>query len=557
MTCALTYPYDQARMAESQTFGKYQLLRALAQGGMAEVFLAKQVGPEGFEKVVVVKRVLPHLSRRPDFVEMFLDEARLNASLSHPNIVQVFDFGLTQGQYFLAMEYLAGEDLSTIFRHTTSTGKTVPPQIVALVGAATCDALGYIHSAVGDDGQPRRIVHRDISPSNVIVTYQGTVKILDFGIAKAEGKLVETQQGTLKGKYAYMSPEQALSEPLDGRSDLFSLGAVLYELLTGVRLFQREGHLALLKAVTEETILPPSMRRPEIPPEIESVVMRALSRQKGERYQTAQEMRRDLDLFLASRTYVPAQSQLQQYLTELFGESHVRERSRMPSTGAGKLVTVSSRPRAQEESGLQLDEKKRVESRRPKVAAVSAVRSNPVMKPQRRWSIPPTSWMVIAVVLGIVAYFGSSALWKFASPSASEAAAAAKARLPTPTPAPPKPVPPPLDLGPDKVESPEDAPRGDVRSNAEVHRRTQTKHPVTALVEKPRGYGTLAVNCLPWCHIYVDGIDTGRNSPVSGMRISAGRHELKVVNPPSGRTREMDIEVEVGGNTVKSLEFEK
>jgi serine/threonine protein kinase len=544
-------------MAESQTFGKYQLLRALAQGGMAEVFLAKQVGPEGFEKVVVVKRVLPHLSRRPDFVEMFLDEARLNASLSHPNIVQVFDFGLTQGQYFLAMEYLAGEDLSTIFRHTTAAGKTVPPEIVALVGAATCDALHYIHSAVGDDGQPRRIVHRDISPSNVIVTYQGTVKILDFGIAKAEGKLVETQQGTLKGKYAYMSPEQALSEPLDGRSDLFSLGAVLYELLTGVRLFQREGHLALLKAVTEETILPPSMRRPEIPPEMESVVMRALSRQRGERYQSAQEMRRDLDLFLASRTYVPAQSQLQQYLTELFGEVHVRERSRMPTTGSGKLQTVSSRPRPHDGPSLELDQKKRIESRRP--LPVSGVRTNPnpAMKPRRQWTLPPASWFVIAIVALVVGYFLNSAIGKLAQPSASEVAAThARVAVPTLAP-PPKPVPPPLDLGPGKVESPEEPAPPMVRPPGEVHRRTAVKHPTQPMVEKPRGYGTLAVNCLPWCHIYVDGLDTGRNSPVSGMRISAGRHQLKVVNPPSGRTKEMDVDVEVGGNTVKSLEFEK
>jgi eukaryotic-like serine/threonine-protein kinase len=552
------------RMAEPQNFGKYQLLRVLAQGGMAEVFLAKQVGPEGFEKVVVVKRVLPHLSRRPDFVEMFLDEARLNASLSHPNIVQVFDFGLAQGQYFLAMEYLAGEDLSTIYRQSVAAGITVPPEIVALVGAAACDALHYIHVAVAENGEPRRIVHRDISPSNLIVTYQGTVKILDFGIAKAEGKLVETQQGTLKGKYAYMSPEQALSEPLDGRSDLFSLGAVLYELLTGARLFQREGHLALLKAVTEETILPPSMRRPEVPQEMDAVVMRALARDKGERYQSAQEMRRDLDQFLAARTYVPAQSQLQQYLTQLFGEAHVRERSRLPTTGGAGTATVSSRPRPPQpqEAPLELDTK-RAESRpRPQTTSSTGGRNRVMKRRPSGWTFPPLSWLFGAALLMLMLYAGINwVLSRIFEPSSGElAAATARARVPGPVAQPSKQATsPPLDLGPDKVEQSPEAPPGlMVRAPSESHRRTGGKHLIPVPIEKPpRGYGTLTVSCVPWCHIYVDGLDTGRNSPVSGMKLSAGRHELRVVNPPSGRTRDIDVEVENGGNSVQRIEFEK
>ena len=503
------------RMAEAQNFGKYQLLRVLAQGGMAEVFLAKQVGPEGFEKVVVVKRVLPHLSRRPDFVEMFLDEARLNASLSHPNIVQVFDFGLAQGQYFLAMEYLAGEDLSTIYRAAVAAGKTVPPEIVALVGAAACDALNYIHVAVTENGESRRIVHRDISPSNLIITYQGTVKILDFGIAKAEGKLVETQQGTLKGKYAYMSPEQALSEPLDGRSDLFSLGAVLYEMLTGARLFQREGHLALLKAVTVETILPPSMRHPSVPPDMDGVVMRALARDKGARYQSAQEMRRDLDQFLSARTYVPAQSQLQQYLTELFGEMHVRERSRLPTTGGAGAATVSSRPRGQSspappEAPLELDTKRR--ESRPRVTSSTGGVRNPVMKrkPRSQWELPPVSWMLGAVAIMAATWFGLNfAMSRMFEPTPGElAAASARARVAAPVPPKPPPL-PTLDLGPGKVDQPEAPPATMEKAPPEHRRASVIKHPTPAMAEKAHGYGTLGVSCSPWCHIYVDGLDTG------------------------------------------------
>ncbi len=257
-----------AATAAVETFGKYELVRPLAQGGMAELFIARQSGPAGFEKQVVIKRVLPHLAANKDFVEMFLDEARLAARLSHPNIVQVFDFGEADGRYFLAMEYLVGEDLAAVQCALGHQRRGMPGPIAALVLSSACEALHYAHTFADETGAPLKIVHRDVSPTNVFVTYQGQVKVLDFGIAKAEGKLVHTQSGVLKGKFLYMSPEHITGEALDARSDVFALGAVLHELLTGRPVFERATSLASLRAITDEPIPAPSEVVHDVAPEL-------------------------------------------------------------------------------------------------------------------------------------------------------------------------------------------------------------------------------------------------------------------------------------------------
>ncbi|MBL9039185.1 MAG: serine/threonine protein kinase, partial [Archangium sp.] len=226
-----------------QQYGKYFLVRKLAEGGMAEIFLAKQLGVEGFEKNVVVKRMLAHLSGRPDFVTMFLDEARLAASLSHPNIVQILDLGFEAGCYFIAMEYLAGEDMSAIIRTCASRRSLVPLPIALRIVADAARGLHFAHTVTDANGRPMNIVHRDVSPSNVFVTYTGQVKVLDFGIARAESRVSTTKAGVVKGKYQYMSPEQAAALPVDGRSDVYSLGVCLYEAVTNTRPFARDTDL--------------------------------------------------------------------------------------------------------------------------------------------------------------------------------------------------------------------------------------------------------------------------------------------------------------------------
>src|SRR5688572_513451 len=232
--------------------GPYTLLRRLAVGGMAEIFLARRDGPAGFSKVVALKRILPHLSTLPEFVSMFLDEARLAARLTHPHVVQIYDFGEVEGTYFISMEYVPGEDLLAAIKRARELERPVPPIVACSILSAVCDGLHYAHELRDEYGKALGIVHRDVTPSNVLISFDGVVKLADFGIAKAEHRSTHTAVGALKGKYAYMSPEQAKGEKLDRRSDLFSLGVAAHELLTGRRLFARDSELAVLKAITED-----------------------------------------------------------------------------------------------------------------------------------------------------------------------------------------------------------------------------------------------------------------------------------------------------------------
>src|SRR5512139_2277258 len=226
-------------MSESpRIFGRYQLLELIARGGMAEVHKAKSHGVEGFEKVLVIKSILPELSRDAEFVEMFVKEAKIAVSLSHPNIVQVFDLGRADDRYFIAMEYVAGTDLSTLLRRAARHELPLAPALSVFIASEVAQALDYAHRRRDQDLQPMSLVHRDVSPQNILLGFEGAVKLTDFGIAKARHKVEEnTQAGVLKGKYAYMAPEQARGEPVDARADLYALGIVLYECLSGTHPF--------------------------------------------------------------------------------------------------------------------------------------------------------------------------------------------------------------------------------------------------------------------------------------------------------------------------------
>jgi serine/threonine protein kinase len=314
--------------------GKYQLLRPLARGGMAELHLARQEGIAGFEKTVVIKRVLPHLAEYRDFATMFLDEARIAAKLSHPNIVQYFDFGEADGSYYIAMEYLAGEDLTAIARAGRKRDRRLPEVLAAYIMAAACDGLHYAHTLVDESGRALNIVHRDISPSNIFVTYQGEVKVLDFGIAKAEGKLSRTRTGLLKGKYLYMSPEQVRGEPLDGRSDVFALGAVLYEILTDAPAFLRDSELDTLRAIMLEEVEPPRSKAPEVSEAMQAIVLKALAPDLERRYRSALHMRKALEEYLSTHARGTVSAQLQSYVRELMGEERVAQRLRTATIAA-------------------------------------------------------------------------------------------------------------------------------------------------------------------------------------------------------------------------------
>jgi eukaryotic-like serine/threonine-protein kinase len=306
--------------AVSERLGKYRLLKRLATGGMAEIWLARQRGVEGFEKLVVVKRILPHLSSNEQFVRMFLDEARLAAQLSHPNIVQIYELGRAEDLYFIAMEFIHGENLRTVSRAAGKSGTALPPEVCAKVISQACEALYYAHTKTDVAGQPLGIVHRDISPQNLLLSFEGQVKVVDFGIAKAATQCEETRTGVLKGKYAYMSPEQCRGDPLDARSDIFALGIVLWELATGTRLYKQSSELMILKAICEDPTPPPTEVRRDIPVELEAIILKALAKDRDRRFQDCHEMHLALEKWLRGRPEPISSMTLSKEMSRLFAE---------------------------------------------------------------------------------------------------------------------------------------------------------------------------------------------------------------------------------------------
>ncbi|MGH9460109.1 MAG: serine/threonine protein kinase [Vicinamibacteria bacterium] len=307
-----------SREGGDSAYGQYFLLDRMAIGGMAEIFRAKRRGVEGFEKMVAVKRILPHLSDNKDFVEMFINEAKMVAGLSHPNIVQIFDLGKIENTYYIAMEYIEGLDLRAILARARETGTIMDVDLSALIATKVASALEYAHRHRDASGKPLRIVHRDVSPPNILISREGEVKLTDFGIAKAAIKAPSTDSGSLRGKLLYMSPEQAWGRSMDKRSDIFSLGVVLFEMLAGRSLFMGTSEMSILERVREAHFLTPSSFNPAIPIELEAVVAKALKKEPDDRYQDASEMLRDLDGYLRRRPAVGT-AELAKCLGRLFG----------------------------------------------------------------------------------------------------------------------------------------------------------------------------------------------------------------------------------------------
>jgi serine/threonine-protein kinase len=278
-------------LAAGTQIGKYVVRKKLAEGGMAEIYLATSQGAEGFEKEVVIKRIRAFLASDPGFVDMFIAEARLASRLNHGNVVQIFDFAKHEDTYYLAMEYVRGCTLSDLRKKCKDLMEPMPPVLVAHIGAEVARGLHYAHR-LKVNGEPLYLVHRDVTPHNVLISFDGAVKLTDFGIAKAGNKL--TSPGMLKGKFAYMSPEQSRGENVDARTDVFALGIVLWEMLTGGRLFDGDSDLAVLRAVQQSVIAPPSRLNPDVPEELSAVVMKALERLPEARHQTAGELERAL-----------------------------------------------------------------------------------------------------------------------------------------------------------------------------------------------------------------------------------------------------------------------
>jgi serine/threonine protein kinase len=327
------------------SFGKYILLDRISVGGMAEVFRAKAMGVEGFTRTVAVKRILPHLAEDQRFVEMFIAEAKTAARLSHANIAQVHELGRVGSEHFIAMEYVAGRDLLSVRHQMRKSRRQVPVDLAAWIAAQIAEGLANAHEKRDDQGQPLDIVHRDVSPQNVLVSYAGAVKLIDFGIAKASNdKVPATRAGVLKGKFGYMTPEQIEGKTVDRRADIFSLGAVLHELLTNERLFDGDNEFVVLERVREANVAPPSVLNGNVPAELDRICLRALARAADQRYQHASEMAEDLSRFVYTLGLGSPSKRLRDWLrtefaAEFAGEQDKEQRYRhFTMTSDGMVV---------------------------------------------------------------------------------------------------------------------------------------------------------------------------------------------------------------------------
>ena len=310
-------------------FDEYYLVERIAVGGMAEVFKGVTYSEEGFERQMAVKRVLPHIAEDKDFIEMFIDEAKLVSQLQHPNIPQVYHLGKFDEQYFISMEFISGQDVRSIFDRARSQNIQLDLGICAHIIMEVCEALDYAHRKTNANREPLHLIHRDVSPQNIIVSYDGTIKLIDFGIAKAVGQINQTQAGILKGKFSYMSPEQARGYTIDARSDLFGLGAVLYELVTLERCFLGQSDFSTIERVRNtEYKLPRKIRR-DIPSQLEKIVRKALAKDPNDRFQSAADFQEALRVFVRTQQNQRNRGQVQTYLSTIFQDEILGEKERI------------------------------------------------------------------------------------------------------------------------------------------------------------------------------------------------------------------------------------
>ncbi|HEY1587835.1 MAG TPA: protein kinase, partial [Polyangia bacterium] len=343
-------------MRQPIPFGKYVLLERISVGGMAEVFKAKSFGVEGFEKILAIKRILPSMAEDADFIEMFIDEAKICGQLNHANICQIFELGRVEDSHFIAMEYVWGKDVLQMQNRFRKLRQTMKPEMAAFIAAKLCEGLDYAHKKKDAAARPLGIIHRDISPQNILISYDGELKIIDFGIAKAASRSSKTQAGVLKGKFGYMSPEQVRGLPLDRRSDVFAIGTILYELLTSDRLFMGESDFETLEKVRNVDVPPVTSINKSVPPELERIINKALARNVDERFQWANEMQEALHAFLLTREPVFTAKHLSTWMREQFALEMKREQQILDEQrkigkemlagkgGAGKNGSSTQRP---------------------------------------------------------------------------------------------------------------------------------------------------------------------------------------------------------------------
>lgn len=406
-----------------EPFGRYGLLRRLAVGGMAEIYLAALHGDAGFEKKVVLKRILPHLGRDIDFVRMFIDEAMMASKLSHPNIIEVYDFGHAAGSYFMAMEYVDGIDLNRVLQRVKALGQPLNLAEVTAIGERVARGLAYTHNLTGEGGLSQAVVHRDVSPHNIMISRLGAIKVMDFGIAKAAARASQTATGTLKGKIAYMSPEQARGERATKYSDQFALGIILWECLAGRRLFEGDSDVTLLRRVSDCHIPNIADITPTVPQALVAIVQKALHCSPQDRYGDLNEL---ADALVAVRYslgeagIVKLETLVSRYAGDDAGDaewSWAQEQSQSPPAGTRLLPGVIRAP-------AQVVLKDRTKTRKvprgmPPHRAVHASQRRPILRgrlsvassPLRAARNERLPWLLVGALLATLVTVVSRAAW--------------------------------------------------------------------------------------------------------------------------------------------------
>jgi len=365
--------------------GRYEVISHLATGGMAQIYLARQSGLGAFERHVVLKTILRERATDQRFITMFLDEAKLAATLNHQNIAQVYEVDEAEGSYFMAMEYVHGENARAILETTIRRGWTVPLELAVMIVSGAAAGLHHAHERKGKGGQPLNIVHRDVSPANIMVGYDGSVKVLDFGIAKAEERATKTVGGTIKGKYGYMSPEQCKGKPIDRRSDIFALGICLYEMTTLRRAFKGNDDFETMKRIVAGDVMLPSVAVPGYPRELEAIILTAMANDPNARFQTAQEMIEALDAFAVRAKLTGSNTAMGRFMVQLFGAK------KEPWVEGAGMVTPERTLENESEHDEDNDEKTSVVEERDRPRQSSQPMANIPNPSARRTPAQPTA----------------------------------------------------------------------------------------------------------------------------------------------------------------------
>ncbi|WP_426734329.1 protein kinase domain-containing protein [Myxococcus faecalis] len=551
--------------------GRYQLVRKLATGGMAEVFLAKVAGPGGFEKTLVLKRILPHLVEDPSFVEMFLEEARLVAQLNHPHIVQIFDFGEAEGSYFLAMELIDGPNLRRWQRQAASRGRPLAPNICAKVVALAAEGLAYAHDfADPGTGQPLGLIHRDVSPDNILVSRQGAVKVVDFGIAKVAGQKHRTQTGIVKGKVAYMPPEQCQADPLDRRVDVYALGVVLYELLTGRLPFEGATELAMMQAIVSRPPVPVSRHRADVPSALQSIISTALEKDREKRYPDCRALQADLERFVLSTGEPVGAYQIARSVEQVVEERATatpapitnREAERTAPSGPAREKRAEARDAAVFEQTTRQRPHKDVGATRGKKRVPVAVAGAVLLVAGGGYALlgrAPSGPAVpeVSVNSGVATKPTAEALPVPADARLAETKPTEGAR-PVPSEVKPTQGEQPAPSGVELVQAEEAAPRptepsapeeddgllAPVTGNTEgTARKVGSARAVT---------GTVEFRIRPYAVVYLDGKKLGE-TPLGIIDVAEGNHTITAVNSRLGKRVTRSFEVKAGTANVFKL----